>query len=167
MSVKTFASRCFDIDGISRLDSICRSCGQFDDSVGFPHLHTSPGVHTSFLRDLILDDPENIQCRSDEQHVDEMSWWTTGNPASPILLTDTGESFPNYTGTLEILPLAESDERGLDRDFRLLRLRSIVIQIGAESFVAGTLSFHTETEGWFIWGDADNRVPFTWSATGE
>lgn len=95
------------------------------------------------------------------------SWWTTGNPPSPILLTDTGESFPFYAGTLEILPLAESDERGSDRDFRLLRLRSVVIQIGVESFVAGTLSFHTETEGWFIWGDANNRVPFTWSATGE
>lgn len=96
------------------------------------------------------------------------SWWTTGNPPAPILLTDTGASFTGYAGTLELFPKDATEERVSDQDFRLLRLRSIVIQISENDFVFGTLSFHSATQGWYVWGENNsNRVPFTWTPAEE
>ncbi|MCC5846976.1 MAG: peptidylprolyl isomerase [Verrucomicrobia bacterium] len=125
---------------------------------------------------LLLHTAENASYHFAFQEPDQQgvygTWWVTGYDPAPILLADTGESFPSYGGTLEIFPKTASESSVSNRQFRLLMLRSIVVEIktnndpedDSSSFVFGTLSFHSETQGWYYWtaNDTNHRVPFTW-----
>lgn len=99
------------------------------------------------------------------------SFWITGDAPNPIVLANNGESHPNLIQPLDVYPKAEPEEATSDRIFRLLRLRSMFVIYEDHSdpaepvlrYIAGTLSFHSETQGWYTTSNGQGWVPFTWT----